>query len=573
MSHHPVHYELFSRRTPQASWVLEMAGESRESVTLTAEELLKSGRAAVRVTKETLDPETGEYRSLTVLDKGVSAPQKKLKLAPTTDTICTSPQDLYSAHSREKISRLLEDWLRLQGVTAFELLHRPDLAEKLEASGSELLHVVQKLSVPESHESGQDLHDLMRRWSSLFDRACTRLIQDGRKGLFPLMTPENCLGLIDKLHDHPERAYVFGGALATALKGERRPSAKLEILLTYANLISAYLEAHADREWALQVVEMPVVEIFGSRATLNEMLGQETDLGDAMTVMTRMAVGREVELIARSDARVARLMPPLTGVLGGYHDLIRDGHLPHLSFHISKRLVQELKSPRRLKPSDPEGEIETLRVLALCMTAAGKDETQRDDIKEAFVERSKKLVTADFVTALLENAETPAEEADRLIWLCENMVGAANKRQAARWLSQIVGAAKFERHMRENGESTGQRLLALAQMQGRVAAAGLVDQDGQEVSQKLGQIGSQIAIDVKLLAHILRGGASAMQKFSMLLSFAAGQSAPFGPLSEQAKAEVMKMMRDPAMRSGLSAQPAVLATLKPMMQAAGVLAA
>ena len=126
---------------------------------------------------------------------------------------------------------------------------------------------------------------------------------------------------------------------------------------------------------------------------------EETDLGGAMTVMTRMAAGREVELIARSDARVARLMPPLTGVLGGYHDLIRDGHLPHLSYHISKRLVQELKSPRRLKPSDPEGEIETLRVLALCMTAAGKDETQRDDIKEAFVERSKKLVSADFVTA------------------------------------------------------------------------------------------------------------------------------------------------------------------------------
>ena len=573
MSHHPVHYELFSRRAPQASWVLEMAGESRETVTQAAEELLKSGRAAVRVTKETLDPETGEYRSLTVLDKGVSAPQKKVKLAPTTDTLCTSPQDLYSTLAREKISRLLEDWLRLQGVTAFELLHRPDLAERLEASGSELLHVVQKLSVPESHESGQALHDLMRRWSSLFDKACTRLIQDGRKNLFPQLTPENCLELIDRLQDHPERVYVFGGALAATMKGQRRPSVKLETLLIYAGLINAWLEVRPDREWALQVIEIPVVEIFSARASLNDVLGEEIDLGGAMTIMTRLAAGREVDLIARADARVARLIPPLTGVLGGYHDLILNNRLPHLGYYISKRLMQELKSPRRLRPSDPMGEIETLRVLALCLTAAGKDETQRDDIKEAFVERSKKLVTADFVTDLLETAETPAEEADRLIWLCENMVGAANKRQAARWLQQIISAAKFERHMRENGESTGQRLLALAQMQGRVVAAGLVDQDGQEVCQKLGQIGSQIAIDVKLLAHILRGGASAMQKFSMLLSFAAGQSAPLGPLSEQAKTEVMRMMRDPEMRSGLSAQPQILATLKPMMQAAGVLAA
>ncbi len=573
MSHHPVHYELFTRRTPQSAWVLEMASEARDQVIKAAEDMLKDGRAAVRVTKEMLDPDSGEYSSVTVLDKGVSAPVKKVKLAPATDTVCTSPQDLYSPLAREKVGRLLEDWLKIQSVTAFELLHRPDLAEKLEASGSELLHVVQKLAVPESHESGQDLHELMRRWSGLFDKACTRLIQDGRKNLFPELTPENALDLIDRLHDHPERAYVLGGALAAVLKPHRRPSAKLEVLLIYAGLVNAWLEAHANREWALRTIEMPVMELFASRASLDDLMGEETDLGDAMSVMTRLAAGREVEIIGRSDARVARLMPPLTGVLGGYHDLIQAGAMPQLGFHISKRLMQELKSPRRLKPGDAMAEIETLRVLALCMTAAGRDDAQRDDIKDAFAERSKKLVSADFVTSLLEDAETPAEEADRLIWLCENMVGAANKRQAARWLAQIVSGAKFERHMRENAQSTAQRLLALAQMQGRVAAAALVDQDGEEISRKLGLIGSQIATDVKLLAHILRGGASAMQKFSMLLSFAAGQSAPFGPLSEQAKTEVMKMMRDPAMRSGLSAQPQILATLKPMMQAAGVLAA
>ncbi|MFT4076619.1 MAG: hypothetical protein QM647_13940 [Asticcacaulis sp.] len=573
MSHHPVHYELFTRRTPQSSWVLEMASETRDQVIQTADDMLKEGRAAVRVTKEVLDPETGEYSSVTVLEKGTSAPQKKVKLAPATDSICSSPQDLYHAHAREKVARLLEDWLRLQSVTAFELLHRPDLAEKLEASGSELLHVTQKLSVPESHETGQDLHELMRRWSGLFDRACTRLIQDGRKNLFPEMTPENALDLIDRLHDNPDRAYIFGGAVAAVLKPHRRPLAKLETLLIYASLIHAWLEAHATREWALRIIEMPVMELFASRASLNDLMGEETDLGSAMILMTRLAAGREVALIGRADARVARLMPPLTGVLGGYNDLIQAGCMPNLSYQISKRLMQELKNPRRLKPNDAMAEIETLRVLALCLTAAGRDESQRDDITEAFAERSKKLVSADFVTSLLADAETPAEEADRLIWLCENMVGAANKRQAARWLTQIVSGDKFERHMRESSQSIAQRLLALAQMQGRVTAAALIDQDGQAISERLGAIGSQIATDVKLLAHILRGSASPVQKFSMLLSFASGQSAPLGALSEQAKTEVMKMMRDPAMRSGLSAQPQILATLKPMMQAAGVLAA
>ena len=55
MSHHPVHYELFSRRNPQASWVLEMASESRDVVTQTAEEVLASRyhltRAEIEISK------------------------------------------------------------------------------------------------------------------------------------------------------------------------------------------------------------------------------------------------------------------------------------------------------------------------------------------------------------------------------------------------------------------------------------------------------------------------------------------------------------------------------------------
>ena len=35
-----------------------------------------------------------------------------------------------------------------QGIPAYELLHRPDLAEKLEASGVELQHAIQKVAVP-----------------------------------------------------------------------------------------------------------------------------------------------------------------------------------------------------------------------------------------------------------------------------------------------------------------------------------------------------------------------------------------------------------------------------------------
>ncbi|MDI7775525.1 hypothetical protein [Asticcacaulis sp. EMRT-3] len=569
MSDRPVHYEVFSRRTPQASWVLEMAVESRDTALTSAEEMLKEGRAAVRVSKETFDPETGEFRSHRLMEKGVTTPQKKPKLAPETDSVCVSPQDLYTGPAREKIGRLLEDWLRRYEVTPFELLHRPDLAEKLEASGNDLLHVTQKLSVPESQDTGVPLHELIRRWQGLFDRACTRLIQDGRKQVFPELTPANLLAVVDRLRDHPERDYVLGGGLAGLLKEAKRPAAKLEALRIYAEALSGVVQ---DRNWAMQVIEAPVVEIFATRGSLADLVGDELDLGGALALLTRLAAGAEVDLVARHDARVARLMPSLSGTLAGYAALIQGGHLPHLAYHISRRCITELKGPRRLCPNDPETEIETLRALALCLSAAGKDEGQRDDIKEAFVERSKKLVSADFVTSLMEEARDATDEVEKLIWLCENMVGAANKRQAARWLQTFVSQQKFERSLRESQQPPAARLQTLARMQARIKAAQLVEKDGDDICVRLGQIGGLIAADVKLLAHILRSPASPVQKLAMMMGFAAGQTGPMGPLSDQARSEAMKMLRDSAVRQALMGQPQVLASLRPMMQAAGLAA-
>jgi hypothetical protein len=577
MTDRPVHYEVFSRRNVKASWGLEMATESREQALANAEELLASGRAAVRVSKETFDPETGEFRSHRLMEKGVVAPEKKPHVIRETDAVCASPSDLYTAPAREKIARLLEDWLRRMDATPFELLHSPHLAEKLDASGNDLLHVAQKLSVPESQDTGVPLHELIRRWQALFERACQRVIQDGRKNLFPDLTSDSLTAIVDRLSGQPDRAYLLGGALARRLKEAKGPAAKLSALLELAQILAQILaqgeaEAANRRAWAMQTLEMPIVEIFSGRGGLADLTGAELDLGRSLALLTQLAAGREVELIAQRDARVARLMPPLEGPLAGYNRLIQNGWLPHLAYTISRRCIAELKGPRRLCPGDALAEIETLRALALCMTAAGKDDGQRDDIKDAFVERSKKLTTADFVTALMEDAADAGDEVERLVWLCENMAGAANKRQAARWLLTFVGQMKFERFMRDAQQPPLHRLQTLAKLGQRVRAAQLVDKDGDDICQRLGQIGALIAQDGRLIAHVLRSSASPVQKLVMLMGFASGQSAPLGPLSDEARHEAIKLLREPALRQALTGQPQIMASLRPMMQAAGLAA-
>jgi len=60
-----VHYEVFVRKTVGSGWTLEMATENRGQAVAVAEELIAERRvASARVTKESMDPETNEFRAL-----------------------------------------------------------------------------------------------------------------------------------------------------------------------------------------------------------------------------------------------------------------------------------------------------------------------------------------------------------------------------------------------------------------------------------------------------------------------------------------------------------------------------
>ncbi|WP_262423464.1 hypothetical protein [Brevundimonas denitrificans] len=89
-----------------------------------------------------------------------------------------------------------------------------------------------------------------------------------------------------------------------------------------------------------------------------------------------------------------------------------------------------------------------------------------EEVQDAFVQRSKALVTADFVGTYAASCKSAVDEAAALVRLCENVTGAANKRAAGRWLSACVGALRFETEQRGGPPNlAAQRLAALAVLQ------------------------------------------------------------------------------------------------------------
>ena len=568
----PVHYELYSRKTAPAPWALQMATEDRAQAVEAAEDLLRDSRAvAVRVTKETLDPDTMEFNSVTVLTRGApEMPRKRVVSAENAGPRCSVPGDLYAPMAREIIGRVLEDWLQRQGATAFELLHRPDLAEKLDASGVELQHAIQKVAVPESQDVGQPVHDLVRHYQKLADQTIERLVSAGRKNRFPDLENHSLADVAHRLAGQSDRAFIMAGVIAGALVGLKGQRARLDKLMDLAD--RAPMDGQP-RALVMVPIEQLLCEMLGARTNLADVLGPSLDQGASLAAVVRMVAPREVDMLVTQDPRITLLVPAVDGPAARLGARIEAGEFPLLSAALARMVLRELMSPRRLRPNDAAGEIDILRTLATTLTATAGRLLTLEEVQTAFNERSKALVTADFVAAYVKPCETVQCEAEALTRLCENVTGVANKRSAARWLLACVGSLRFETEMRSPVVQTAaQKLTVLATMQRAIRACGLTERDETDIATALGLVGAGVEAEAKLVQALTRSPAPLQQKLSVLLRLASGETAPFGPAAEKAKAEAVKLFRAPDSRATLAAAPEALAPLRGLLKAAGLAA-
>lgn len=561
----PVHYELYVRRVHGAPWTLEGAMEERVRLTELAEQLMAEGRAAaVRGVKETFDAQTGQFDSVTLFSRGAAeVKREKRNAVEDTGPLCVSPSDLYTVHARERIARLLSGWLRRKSVTVFELLHRADLLEELEATGVEIQHALQKVAIPEAQARGMSVHEVIRQLQALVDRAIARVIKDAKAKTFAAFDVDAFAAAAERLTDHPERHYILAGGVARSLAEVKGWRAKAERLITLAEAAPA---AGRGRTLALSVLEPSLSEILGISGGLGDLFGAELDLGGGLAALTCLAAPREAAAIRAMDPSVADALPPLSQEAARLAHLMELDAFEGVRAALGRRVVAELNGPRRLHPHDPEGEIALLRALAMVLTASAGRLLSVEDVQAAFIERSKRLVASDFVSAYLAAAVpeggSSVAEAHALCRLTKNVAGVMNKRAAARWLSGALDALRFEKDVRAPCENASTRLAALAELHRAIGAAGLVPADALALQARVGQAGGWIEEDSKLCALLASSSAPLVARCSALAGLALGESAPLGPVADRARGALTRLMRDPAGRATLSEAPETAARVR-----------
>jgi hypothetical protein len=303
-----------------------------------------------------------------------------------------------------------------------------------------------------------------------------------------------------------------------------------------------------------------------------ELLGVHLDLGGALAAMTRLAAADSVDALIAIEPAVAKVMPQLQGPAARLANWLDGPYFEDVRTAIAHRVLGELTGPKRLRPSDAEGEIVILRALAMSLTAAAGRILTLEEVQDAFINRSRTLVRADFVEAFLGHDRSLLGEVEALLWLSENVTGAANERQASRWVQANVSALRFETDLRAGPDSAATKLAALADLQRAVFRCGFVDEESAPIALKIGEIGGLVEADARLTQALARAQAPVVNRLTLLLRLAAGETAPKGPATDRARLEALRLMRAPEIRAEIAKTPDAVDRVRSLMLSAGLAA-
>lgn len=563
-----IHYEVFIKRGPRGTWTLNDAFESRETAIKSADELIaQSPGLSVRVMKETFKEETGDFLSLAVYEQGQHTGEREKIVKKEAELLCFQPEDLYSYHARTTISRLLEDYLSRHQVTVSELMHRVDLIEELEATGTELQHAVQKYAIAHAGENHEPIHDVVRKLNELVQKAIEMLYRTARAGRFPKVTIQTYGQTAKALLAKGNAAYCLSGGVAVFIAGSQGWDQKLGALLSLLETLPAQGK---ERDLCLDVVDHFVSEMLGGKAAMSALLGIQPNLGASLLLMTYLFLGREDKLPedAPSGVRIVSRQ-------------FAQAKLANSKAAIARRIMAEVRGVKRLNPDSLEDEVKLVRKLANLLVMGQGPMLPADELAETFNARSKRLVTPETVDEFLQDITLPQERITKLLSLEENIVGVENKRTLAAYVLGAVTSHQMHSYFLGGKASVLKRLAIITDMQSKIASTGFQSENRQEITCAYDALAVRVLTEAGFFQSIDRQKISPAQKALALLKLCAKGIFPRGECDMMAKRHIIKYVQMPDFAKGLVSSTSVdssesdhpqidLALMKALLEETGV---
>ncbi|WP_339739269.1 hypothetical protein [uncultured Maricaulis sp.] len=526
------HYEVFLKKNRKAPWTLYEAQDVRESAIRLAHEVLaKNTIGSVRVTKEVYDEEARTFRSIAICELGDEKFAEDEEKTGTATLPCLTPEDLSKPHARDTIRRVLTAWFERLQALPMELLHRPDLVEQLEASGTDLQHAVQKVAIASAKDGDANVHGYVKQLNELIQQALTRIYQDARAKRIPEYPDSKPFkDIVNEIHAGDQRGYLLRSAMANRLKSARKYSDKLEALMDMADTLG---EDSPIRDFALAEIDNYAAEVISFDDGMAALLGKCRDLGETLERLTCLFDGdQSADAINYAPSVCKRL----TGNIG-------KGEMDACRAVIAQSLLTELQRPKRLRPSSLPGEVRLARELAQKLVMSPNSLLPTDALIKAFAARSARLLHSETIDELLRDSGDPNEELERLLALEENIVGEANKQKLAGYAHGLLGSHNVLSWYMRGPSKPLERLASLTAHQRRVLKGQYPAREKAELASAIDALGMKIIDESKILNAVEAGDRPALDKATGLLRLATAGALPVGQCSSDAQARAMRHLK------------------------------
>ncbi|HEY1615452.1 MAG TPA: hypothetical protein VGF97_17365 [Rhizomicrobium sp.] len=527
MTQREIHYEIHRRQSSQHGWSLHEVVLVRETALEIAHELIAAHRVnGVRVTKETFDPDSGDFLSLKIFEEGHAQARADVSSEEAPHALpCLTVDDLYAPPARAIMARLLGDFLVQHRLTISELLHRPDMVEKLEATGTVWQHAMQKIAVAQAATTRLPVQQIMKSLDKLATDAAHRLHRDLRSGRLSAVNQSGFAAFAASVPHDAETGYRLNVGIAACLASASAWKEKLAILMA---LLAASPEKL--RPIVAPCIDAIVAELLATESALHELLGRPQDLGQMLTLLIDLAL---------ADAGGA-----IGSELEGLRPHFARDHLPLARTAIIARVLAELKSLRRLCPS-VEAELELMRGLAQKLVLCQGKYLSAGDITAAFMLRSRRFVSQEYVDELLSRAANPEEKLERLLRLEESIVGVESRKRLAEFAHALVGSLQFETAFQNAEDPVLVRLRHIAQMQLRIRSSRLQEGDRNELADVLDRRACQIEANAHLLETLAQKLPEPAARLNALLKLHLAGVLTEGRLSQKTRDLVLRAIGTP----------------------------
>jgi hypothetical protein len=449
---------------------------------------------------------------------------------------CNKADDLFAPPARRVIGRILKDFLAKNKLTVTELLHRADMLDRVEATGTLYQFVVQQTAVARASSEKRPVQQIIRELNKLGSDLYDQVHQDQRSKLFRDLEAEDFDSFAADLTGQPRAAYRLNGTLARHLRDATTWGEKAERLMRVLELSRpdlpgrAVLTAAVDSIFAeVLTVPMAVLELIEPRDTF----------GEAVMAMVHLFLGRADSILYKDLYVIPRL---------AWHFSL--GTLPLSRAAVAGQILAQIYSLERLRSDTLDNEMRVFKQITDLVMGGLDDTLRREDAVPALELRSKRFVVSEAISVGLSNSVLPDERIDWLLFAENCVVGAMNKQALADVAIRIATADSFKTQFQLTSTALPKRLQRLAALSTAVQRSGFHENDRKKLAAVFDAVAFALARDTKLFETIEARPGSAVEKALALLQLCEDHTFTEGRLSEKVRDAIVGYMASPGFLAG-----------------------